>query len=184
MTKIAVLLADGFEEIEAISVIDILRRAGIDTVTFGLHSRKVHGSHGIAFQSDDLLDNLKAEQFDMVFLPGGQPGSNHLKSDERVIKLLQSFSAKGKKIGAVCAAPTVLAAAGLLEGINATSYPGYENQMAGANYSNERVVIDGDIITSRGPGTAAYEAFKIVEIFQGKESADKLRSAMQYPAID
>lgn len=181
MPRVLVVLADGFEEIEAVAVIDILRRASIDTVAAGLHSGEIVSTRKIKITPDTTLDTVKSADFDMLFLPGGQPGTNNLKADARVIALLKEFHAAGKYIGAICAAPSVLAVAGLLAGKRVTSFPDTREQLGDVDYSEEPVVIDGKILTSRGAGTAADAGFAIVSLLIDTPTADRIRKAMQFP---
>jgi 4-methyl-5(b-hydroxyethyl)-thiazole monophosphate biosynthesis len=162
MPRVAVILADGFEEVEAMAIIDVLRRAEIDTVVAGLHSGHI----------------VKADDFDMIVLPGGQPGSDNLNADPRVKELITSFSRKGKLTGAICAAPIVLASAGVLRGKRATSYPSYKDRLGGALYEESSVVTDGTVLTSRGAGTALNFGLAIVERLVSKEKAQKIKEAM------
>lgn len=182
MAKVAILLADGFEEIEGITVIDILRRAKIDVTMAGLHDGIITGAHGIKITPDTEIYTIEPGNYDMLFLPGGQPGADNLNNEERVKVLINDFYDSGKLVGAICAAPYVLGQAGILKGKHATSYPGYLEQMGeGVMYEEEKVVVDGTIITSRGPGTAAYVAFAIVKKLVGPEIANKLKTGMLYP---
>jgi 4-methyl-5(b-hydroxyethyl)-thiazole monophosphate biosynthesis len=125
MSKVLVPLADGFEEIEAVTIVDLLRRAGVEVRTASLAGREVTGSHGITVMADSGLDEVEAGDYDMIVLPGGMPGTTHLKSDSRVARLLRQFAESGRYTAAICAAPSVLAHAGLLEGRKATSFPGF-----------------------------------------------------------
>jgi len=178
MPKVAVILADGFEEVEAIAIIDVLRRAEIGVVIAGLHEGAVSSARKVRVISDTVIDTVKAEDFDMVVLPGGQPGSDNLNADTRVKDLIRDFHRKGKLTGAICAAPYVLANAGILEGKRATSFPSYKDRLGGAVYEEKTVVEDGNVLTSRGPGTALYFGLAIVERLSGKERAEKIREAM------
>lgn len=180
MARVVVPLADGFEEIEAMSIIDILRRAGIEVVVAGLHDGYITSARGVKVIPDTTIETVKAEEFDMIVLPGGQPGSDNLNTDQRVRNLLVEFYSRGKLTGAICAAPYVLANAGILQGRKATSYPTYKEKITGAEYVEEDVVEDGNVITSRGPATAASFAFKIVEKLKGKETAENIRKAMLF----
>lgn len=180
MARVVVPLADGFEEIEAMSIIDILRRAGIEVVIAGLHDGPITSARGVKVIPDTTIDTIKAEDFDMIVLPGGQPGSDNLNADQRVRNLIVEFYSKGKLTGAICAAPYVLANAGILKGKKATSYPAYKDKITGAMYLEDNVVEDGNVITSRGPATAACFAFKIVERLKGKETAENIRKAMLF----
>ena len=178
MPRVAVILADGFEEVEAIAIIDVLRRAEITTVIAGLHDGPMISAHQVKVVPDTVIDTVKADDFEMIVLPGGQPGSDNLNADLRVQKLIKEFSVKGKLIGAICAAPYVLANAGVLAGKHATSYPSYKNKLGGAVYEETPVVTDGNILTSRGAGTALLFGLAIVEQLAGKEKAQKIKEAM------
>lgn len=178
MAKVIIPLADGFEEIEAITIVDVLRRAGIDVTVAGLHSGSIEGAHRVNVVPDTTIDMITSADFDMIVLPGGQPGSDNLNADERVKALIRDFYLKGKLTGAICAAPYVLAGAGILEGKKATSYPSYSGKLGGAIYQEKTVVEDGKIITSRGPGTAVYFALAIIERLIGREKADAVKESM------
>ena len=181
MKKTAILFASGYEEVEALTVVDLLRRAkiGCDIISVA-DSGQVTGSHGISIGADRNFSGTDFRQYDAVILPGGMPGTTKLAVDERVIELLRSFSAAGKLTAAICAAPTVLAKAGLLEGRKAVCYPGMEGQLTGAKVSFEPVAVDGTVITSRGLGTAIVFALSIVQYFEGKERAEALASSVVY----
>lgn len=174
--KFLVPLAEGFEEIEAVTIIDILRRAEINVVTAALKSNPVTGSHNIKVTADIILgDN---EQFDAIILPGGIPGSINLKNDARIINLLKTISKAGGITAAICAAPIVLAEAGLLAGKKFTCYPGHEEEITGGRYIKEPVVTDGQIITSMGAACSPLFAFKIVENVKGQATATQLKEKM------
>ncbi len=181
MPKVAVILADGFEEVEATAIIDVLRRAGIDTVVAGLHNGHITSTRKLKIIPDTAIDTVKADDFDMIVLPGGQPGADNLNADPRVKELITSFSRKGKLVGAICAAPIVLASAGVLQGKRATSYPSYKDKLAGALYEEKPVVTDGTVLTSRGAGTALVFALAIVDRLISKEKAQKIKEAMLIP---
>jgi 4-methyl-5(b-hydroxyethyl)-thiazole monophosphate biosynthesis len=178
MPRVAVILADGFEEVEAIAIVDVLRRAGIDTVIAGLHEGPVTSARMVRVLPDTVIDTVKEEDFDMIVLPGGQPGSDNLNADARVKDLIRGFSQKGKLTGAICAAPYVLANAGVLRGKRATSYPSYKDRLGNAVYEEKAVVIDGPVLTSRGAGTALSFGLAIVETLVGREKSEKIRDAM------
>ena len=169
MTKVLVPLAQGCEEIEAVTVIDILRRAGIEVVSAGLNDQPVRASRGVMLLPDTTLDAALQQDFEMVVLPGGQPGSNNLKADPRIIALLQKMAQQGKYIAAICAAPSVLAAAGLLAGKQATSFPGALASFPNVKQQDAAIIEDGKFITSRGPGTAMSFALTLVERLTDKE---------------
>ena len=178
MPRVAVILADGFEEVEAISIIDVLRRAEVDTVVAGLHGGQITSVRKVNVVADTVIDTVKADDFDMLVLPGGQPGADNLNADSRVKELIKSFSRKGKLVGAICAAPIVLSGAGVLQGKHATSYPTYKDKIGEVVYEEKSVVVDGNVLTSRGPGTALYFGLAIVERLAGKEKAQQIKEAM------
>jgi 4-methyl-5(b-hydroxyethyl)-thiazole monophosphate biosynthesis len=182
MPKVAVILADGFEEVEAMAVIDVLRRAGIDTIIAGLHDGHITSARNVKVIPDTTIDSVKAEDFDMLVLPGGQPGSDNLNADARVKDLILGFAQKGKLTAAICAAPYVLANAGVLAGKRATAYPSYKDRLGGAVYEETSVVSDGNVLTSRGAGTALSFGLAIVERLVSREKAGKIREAMLIPA--
>jgi protein deglycase len=179
MPKVLVPLAQGCEEIEAVIVIDILRRAGVEVVSASLDSQPVKASRGVVLIADTTLDQALQQEFDMIVLPGGQPGTNNLKADLRIIDLLQGMAHAGKYTCAICAAPAVLAAAGLLDGKQATSYPGCLDGASGISLSAAPVVKDGKIVTSRGPGTAMDFALELIEILVGKAKRDEVEAGLQ-----
>jgi protein deglycase len=168
-------LAEGFEEIEAVTIVDVLRRAGVTVTTAALGKSPVTGSHGITLVADRSLDGISVSDFDAVVLPGG-PGSERLKEDGRVLTLLRQAMSGGKTVAAVCAAPIALEAAGVLAGRRATSYPGHE--LPSAHYSEARVVVDGNLITSRGPGTALEFSLAVVEKLAGADTKERLARSM------
>lgn len=178
MSRVVVILADGFEEVEAMSIIDVLRRAELDTVIAGLHDGYITSSRNVKVLPDTAIDAIKAGDFDMIVLPGGQPGSDNMNADVRVISLVKDFSHKGKLLGAICAAPIVLAKAGLLQGKRVTSFPSYRDRFGSSVYEEQPVVEDGNVLTSRGPGTALAFGLAIVERLAGKEKALKIKAAM------
>ena len=168
MHKVLILLAQGCEEIEAVTVIDILRRAGVEVTSAGLDDLPVLASRGVVLLPDTTLDLALHQSFDMIVLPGGQPGTDNLKADKRVIALLQQMAQQGKYLAAICAAPSVLAAAGLLDGRKATCYPTCLDGYPKVTKQAAAVVEDGKLITSRGPGTAMDFALTLVERLVGK----------------
>ncbi len=183
MSKVLIPLAQGCEELEAVTVADILRRAGVDVLLAGLNSGGVRCSRGVVLLPDILLDDVLAQTFDMVVLPGGMPGSEHLKNDLRLQDILKKTAAQGGYIAAICAAPMALHAAGLLQGKAVTSFPGVLDLLPGSHrYSHEAVVVDGRIVTSRGPGTAMDFALTLVELLCGKHQRDEVEAELQRPA--
>ena len=179
MPKVLIPLAQGCEEIEAVTIIDILRRAGIEVVSAGLNDQPVRASRGVMLLPDTTLDVALQQDFDMVVLPGGQPGSNNLKADPRIIALLKKMAQNGNYIAAICAAPSVLAAAGLLAGKRATCFPGALDAFPQILLRADRVVEDGKFITSRGPGTAMDFALTLVERLVGKEKKLSVEAGLQ-----
>lgn len=181
MKKTAILFANGYEEVEALTVVDLLRRAGIGCDIVSLDGADaVSGSHGIAVRADRSFAETDFGAYDGVILPGGMPGTTNLAGDGRVLELLRSFHASGKLTAAICAAPTVLAKAGLLDGRRAVCYPGMETQLTGALTGSDPVAADGTIVTSRGVGTAIPFALALVEYLSDRESADELARSIVY----
>lgn len=179
MPKVLIPLAQGCEEIEAVTVIDILRRAGVTVVSAGLDNQPVHASRGVVLVPDITLDAVLHEDFDMIVLPGGQPGANNLKADKRIIDLLQQMAQQDKYIAAICAAPAVLASAGLLDGKQATGFPGALDPFPDVKQKHAAVTEDGKFITSRGPGTAMDFALTLVERLTGKEKRKAVEAGLQ-----
>jgi len=182
MPTVLVPLADGFEELEAITVIDLLRRADIEVTTAALRASPVSGAHGIAVQSDTTLAALDEVEFDMIVLPGGMPGAQHLAEDARLRDRLRRMAAGGRFTAAICAAPSVLAAAGLLDGRRATSFPGFLDPAKTPGLTllaDAAVVSDGKVITSRGPGTAMDFALELIERLRGRAVRDAVELRLQ-----
>ena len=178
MKKVGILLADGFEDIEALTVLDVIRRAGITCDLISIKNEFVKSSHDLLVKSDKIL-NEKME-YDLIVLPGGLPGATNLRDDERVINLLKKQNEEGKLIAAICAGPIALGKAGLTEGRNITSYPGYENELPNCKYVENDVVVDNNIITSRGPATSMIFSYKLLEILGEKEKAENIARGMLY----
>lgn len=179
MKTVLVPLALGCEEIEAVTVIDILRRAGITVFSAGLDAQPVRASRGVMLIPDMTLDAALHQNFDMIVLPGGQPGTNNLKADTRIIALLQKMAQQGKYIAAICAAPSVLASAGLLDGKHATSFPGALDAFPKVLQQHAAIVEHDKLITSRGPGTAMDFALTLVERLSGKAKRDEVEAGLQ-----
>lgn len=175
MKRACVLLADGFEEIEAITPIDFLRRAGVELLTLGVTGVKVNGSHGIVVMTDASIDKAPPD-FDAVIVPGGMPGARNLAANPLVIDFIQRHYARGALVAAICAAPAYVlhGACNLLQGRRFTGYPGTEKLVSGGVFIAERVVQDGNIITSQGAGTAAEFSLAIITELVGAEAADQL----------
>jgi len=178
--RVAVLLAEGFEELEAIAVIDVLRRASVDVTVAAVTGpgRTVVGSHRIAVTADALLADLHAADLSMVVLPGGMPGSANLAAHPAVLDLLRTVAAAGGFVAAICAAPIALHAAGLLAGRRVTCYPSFEQQLQGAVCTGNAVQRDGRLITSRGPGTALRFALELLRALDRDAQAEQLRQGM------
>ena len=181
MVKVLVPLADGCEELEAVTIIDLLRRAGVEGVTAGLKPGIVKASRDVQLVPDVTLDVALQDDYDMVVLPGGMPGASHLKEDARILALLKKMAAAGKYTAAICAAPMVLAEAGVLDGKQATSYPGFLDALPGVTVSAAAVVQDGKVLTSRGPGTAMDFALALVEVLTGSEKRQQVEAALVRP---
>ena len=176
-----VLLADGFEEVEAIEPIDILRRCGIDVLTASVMGRKeVEGAHGITVSADMLAEDINPENMDLLFLPGGGKGHELLDASNTAHALINYAVANNKYIAAICAAPSILGRKQLLDGKKATCYPGFEKFLYGAECTGEKVVVDGKIITAKGAGAAADFGFVIAEKLKDKDTADEIKAQMQY----
>ncbi len=172
-------LADGFEEIEALTVVDVLRRADIAVKTVSITGDKtVRGAHDIMVTADLLFQEADYGKCEMIVLPGGMPGTANLAKHEGLAEQLNAFAKSGKWLAAICAAPSVLGKMSLLKGKHVTSYPGYENQLIGAVYSEERVIRDGKLITSRGPGTAMEFSLELVKLLKNEQTAAALRNSM------
>ena len=181
MSKIGIFMADGCEEIEGLTVVDIARRANIAIETISITGKKeVTGSHNVTFFADTLAQEVNYDELDGIVLPGGMPGTLNLGADATVNKVIKEFAAAGKLVAAICAAPSVLGAAGILEGRRATCYPGFEDKLLGASVCKEEVVVDENIITSRGMGTAILFALSIVRYLENEQVAENLREGIIY----
>jgi protein deglycase len=176
---VVVHLADGFEEIEAVSIIDVLRRAGIDTQVVSVTgNEEVSGSHGITVKADILFEDIDLDHVRMIILPGGMPGAKNLKKHAKLGEQILRFNQQGKHLAAICAAPIVFGSLGILNNRKATCYPGFEDQLAGAQVTGEAVETSDHIITGKGAGVAIQFALKIVEVLEGKELADEIARKM------
>jgi protein deglycase len=174
MAKALVFLATGFEEIETVTVIDVLRRAGVDVTVAGLSANIVEGVHALKVVPDKTVDDVNVDDFDAVIVPGGNPGYKNLRKDPRVINMVKKAFNSKKLVAAICAGPTVLSDAGILENKVCTIYPGMENELkaGGGKPEQDIVVIDGNVMTSRGPATALPFAIKLAEKLAGKQTAE------------
>lgn len=181
MSKTGILMADGCEEIEGLTAVDILRRAGLEIVTISMNKTdSVTGSHNITFQTDAIFEQVNLDEFDAIILPGGMPGTVKLGEHAGVTKAVQAFASAGKLVAAICAAPSVLGAAGILQGKRAVCHPGFEDKLTGAQVSFEPVMTDGNIITSRGMGTAIEFALAIVQYLKDEDTVDDLKQKLVY----
>jgi len=179
MKKAFVHLASGFEEIEALTIVDVLRRAEVPTLMVSVTGiREVTGAHGITAVADILFEEADYSEAEILILPGGMPGSANLDAHEGLKKRLKEFHAKGEKIAAICAAPLVLGGLKILEGIEAVCFPGFEEQLSGAILRYDPAIRSGNIITGRGPGAALDFALTIVQELKGEAVADKLARSM------
>lgn len=178
MKTALVLFADGSEELEAVTVINILRRGGVEVTLAGLHEGPHRGSRGTMLLPDATLNEALKNGYDMVVLPGGQPGTNHLKADARVLTLVRQMSEAGKQVAAICAAPSVLAEAGLLDGKRATCFPTCLDAYPKVELQSAAVVEDGNIVTSRGPGTAMDFALVLLERLVGHAKRQEVEAGL------
>ena len=179
--QVCVFLADGFEEIEGLTVVDLLRRAGVTVTTVSITGGyTVHGAHGIHVQADKLFDEVDYKKQDMAVLPGGMPGTLHLGEHEGVKQVLEQYYVDEKYIAAICAAPSVLGKYGILKGKKATSYPGFEDALKGAIYVYDEVVVDDFVITSRGMGTAIAFSMKLIEKLIDAKKAEEIGKSIIY----
>ncbi|MDM7913602.1 MAG: DJ-1/PfpI family protein, partial [Methanotrichaceae archaeon] len=175
--KILMPLTEGFEEIEAITVIDILRRAEIEVVVAGLKDGLIEGAHKVKVLPDTSLEKIDSEDFDGVVLPGGYPGYVNLGKDERILNMVREMDRAGKYVAAICCAPYVLIKAGVLQGRKATISPSGKKEVSvSAQYCEDRVVVDRKLITSQSPGTAMEFALKLVEVMAGEEAMKKVKA--------
>ncbi len=180
MTRVLIPLAQGCEELEAVTIIDLMRRAGIEVVTAGLDDRLVAASRGVRLMPDVQLDEVIDQEFDMLVLPGGLPGADNLDGDTRIHALLNKMADSGRYTAAICAAPKVLGHAGLLNGKVATGYPGVLDSMVlpTTEVSRDAVVVDGRVVTSRGPGTAMDFAMILIALLLGEEKRREVEQAL------
>ena len=172
-----IFLAEGFEEVEALTVIDYLRRAGVDIKSVSINkSVDVKGAHGVTVKSDITLADADFDACEMIVLPGGLPGTTYLGQCAELVSQIKNFAASGKKTAAICAAPTVFGKAGILVGKKATCYPSLEGELTGADKVTDKVVTDGNVTTSRGPSTAVYFALELIRILKGEEIKNNVKA--------
>lgn len=175
-----ILLGEGFEEMEALAPADLLRRAGVDTALVGLTDKAVTGSHGITVTADLLLEQVEPDKLDMLVLPGGMGGVNAMLACPPALELIQTVYQSGRWLAAICAAPTVLAHLGLLEGRSAVCYPGLEPKLTGAQIADQEVVVDGHIVTARAAGCAYQFGFQLITLLAGEEKTQEVRHGIHY----
>ncbi|MCM1253987.1 MAG: DJ-1/PfpI family protein [Clostridium sp.] len=181
MSKVCVFFANGFEEIEALTVVDILRRAGIDVDMVSITGeKKVTGSHKIAVEMDKLMEEVDFDKTDMIVLPGGMPGTTNLEASEALMARVEDFYKKEKYIAAICAAPSIFGHRGMLRGKEACSNPGFESHLEGAIVKKEPAVVSGHVITSRGMGTAIPFGLAILEQLQGKDAVMQMKDKIVF----
>ena len=181
MATVYAFLANGSEEVECLACVDVLRRAGIDTRLVAVGGElKIKGSHGIEIVCDSLIEETELSSADVLFLPGGMPGTLNLGADRRLCEALLRQAREGRRIAAICAAPSVLGGLGLLKGKKATCYPGFEDKLEGACHSSDGVVTDGNITTARGLGYALELGLELIRLLCGEERSMEIKSSIQY----
>lgn len=181
MSKAAVFFGTGYEEIEALTVVDILRRADVETTMVSItKDRSVTGSHSISVAMDAILSEVEFDGLDVLVLPGGMPGTKNLEACEALMQQVDAFMEQGRVVAAICAAPSILGHRGFLKGRKACSFPNFESHLEGAEVMDQPAVIDGNIVTGRGMGAAVPFALAILEKLQGKEAADKMAENIMF----
>jgi protein deglycase len=180
MMMVAIFFADGFEEIEAVTVYDILKRADVETISVGVGSKNIEGSHGLRVTTDIEISEIDAKTLEMAVLPGGMPGTKNLGDSKKLKEILAKLCVEKKRIAAICAAPSILGSLGLLEDHEAVCYPGFEKYLKGAVLSRKCVITDENITTSKGPGTAVDFGLELVRILKGEKKRNELARSMQY----
>lgn len=182
MKKVILFLAEGFEEVEALTVVDYLRRKDINVQTVSItKDEKVKGAHNITVLADRNIDEIKdIDSYDAVIIPGGLPGATNLRDDEKVIDVVKKVSENGKLAAAICAGPIVLERADIIRGKKVTSYPGFEEELMSGVYIEQNVVRDGNVITARGPALAVDFAIEIMKYLLGEEKAEELKADILY----
>lgn len=181
MKKVVMLFAEGFEEVEALMTVDLLMRGGVDVKLASITKEmEVAGSHGIRIGMDVTMDQVDFGEQDAVLIPGGMPGTLNLGNSPEVTRVLTEMHEAGKIVGAICAAPSVLGQCGILEGKKATCYPGFEDKLTGAEFTDEKAVIDGNVVTSRGLGTSMEFGFSVLELLVSKEKAEEIRKQIVF----
>jgi len=181
MSSVLIPLAPGFEEIEAVTLIDLLRRAAMTVIVAATMENPVRASRDVLVVADVTLDEVLHQDFDLIALPGGGKGADNLANDERIVRLVQKQYESGKWLGAICAAPKVLARAGVLQGKKVTSFPGALDASTDIDWIDQPVVIDGKVVTSKGPGTAMDFALTLIELLEGKAKKLAVEGPLQRP---
>ena len=181
MINVFAFLADGLEEVECLAVVDVLRRSGVEvTLVSVTGSREITGSHNIRFQADALFEEVNTDEADVLFLPGGMPGTKTLQAHAGLAAAIGKANKQGRRIAAICAAPSILGSMGLLKGRTTTCYPGFEDQLTGVSYTRQGVITDGNITTARGLGYAMDMGLELIRLLQGPQQAEKIKEAVQY----
>ncbi len=175
-----VFLAEGFEEVEALAPVDLLRRAGVNVITAGVGSKQVTGSHGITIEADTVAQNLDIQGLEAIVLPGGLPGTLNLEASQEVSAMVDHCARQGVLIAAICAAPSILGHKGLLKGKEATAAPSFQKELEGAALSDDYVCLSGNILTGRGMGVATQFGLRLVELLVSREKAQELENAIQW----
>ena len=178
MAKVYAFLAEGLEEVECLAVVDVLRRSGVEVTLVSVgETKEIVGSHGIRLTADALFEETNPDQADILFLPGGMPGTKNLQAHQGLAEAIRKAAKQGRRIAAICAAPSILGTMGLL---TATCYPGFEDMLEGASYTSQGVITDGNITTSRGLGYALALGLELIRLLQGPQQAERIREAVQY----
>ena len=184
MSKVFAFLADGLEEVECLAVVDVLRRAGVETTLISVTGkREITGSHGICFLADALFEEVNTDDADVLFLPGGMPGTNHLKAHQGLADAIRCANKQGRRLAAICAAPSILGEMDLLKGRTATCYPGFEDMLHGVSYTVQGVVTDGNITTARGLGYALDLGIELIRLLLGAQQAGNVKASIQYDRV-
>ena len=181
MAKVYAFLAEGLEEVECLAVVDVLRRSGVEVTLVSVgETKEIVGSHGIRLTADALFEETNPDQADILFLPGGMPGTKNLQAHQGLAEAIRKAAKQGRRIAAIGAAPSILGTMGLLKGRTATCYPGFEDMLEGASYTSQGVITDGNITTSRGLGYALALGLELIRLLQGPQQAERIREAVQY----
>ncbi len=182
MAKVYVFLADGFEDVEALIPVDVLRRGGVDVTTVSvMGDYMVESAHGVRMMADTLVEDTDVSDADLLFLPGGMPGASNLYANEKVCEAVKAQAEKGKRVAAICAAPAVvLGQLGLLKGRRATCYPGFEEMLSGATYTADLFTVDGNITTGEGPAAAFPFAYELLSQLVNKQTSDQIAEGMRF----